>query len=111
MNHRPFARSLCVVFLAGALLGATAPTERRYPLRHRVTVGDRHVWDSVSVASLKLTARSGDQEAPPNESTTRFRQQIQEEVMAARGGTVTKLRQRFLVVRDIATNPEGNQSV
>lgn len=113
MNRKPFARTLAValLLLISALAGAAAPTGSRYPLRHRVAVGDRHVWDSVSVASLKLTARSGDQEAPPIESTTRFRQKLLEEVLAVRGSTVTKLRQRFLVARDIATDPDGNQSI
>jgi hypothetical protein len=113
MNRQPICRTLVIplLLLTSAQLGIAAQAQSRYSLRHRVAVGDRHVWDSISTASLKLTARTGDEEAPPIESTTRFRQTVQEEVLTTRGSTVMKLRQRFLVARDIGTGPEGNPSI
>src|SRR5437870_1145519 len=111
MNRRSLASALGVALLMSAVAAAAAPTGSRYSLRHRVAAGDRHIWDSTNEVSMTLTARSGDQEAPSIQSTTRHREKIEEEVLAAGSDTVTRLRQRFLAARDFSTDPMGHQAM
>ena len=108
MNRRPLARTFWVAALVSALSGAAAQTQSRYPLRNVIAVGDRQLNDTTGEVSLTLTARSGNQEAPPIESTTRDREKYVEEVLAVQGNTVTRLRQQYLAARTFTTDPAGH---